>query len=200
MTVATHKPTGRDQVTDALVAAAAKLFCERDPKEPSLRDIAAAAGVNHGLVHHYFGTKNTLIAAVLDRRAHELAARVDANADLYAVVESMVQDPDSHAFTRLLAYAVIEGWDNDDARLDGWITRRLLEMVDPGDVASSNPNAASTADAPSTRVAAILALIMGWDLFRDVLLPLVDVDPDDPDIDGAITDLAVELGARPYQR
>ena len=34
-----------------------------------MREIAAAAGVNHGLVHHYFGSKDALLRAVLDELA-----------------------------------------------------------------------------------------------------------------------------------
>jgi AcrR family transcriptional regulator len=39
------------------------------------RDIAAAAGVNHALIHYYFGTKDRLVIAVLDDANRQLIAR-----------------------------------------------------------------------------------------------------------------------------
>ena len=33
--------------------------------KPTLRDVAAEAGVSHGLVQHHFGTREQLIAAIM---------------------------------------------------------------------------------------------------------------------------------------
>jgi AcrR family transcriptional regulator len=62
-------PHGPDEVRAALLEAAARLFAEEGPKAVSVRRIAAAAGVNHGLVHHYFGSKEELLREVVRRRA-----------------------------------------------------------------------------------------------------------------------------------
>ena len=51
------KPAGKAEVSDALVDATIDLIVERG-LGISVREIAArAAGVNHGLVHLYFGGK-----------------------------------------------------------------------------------------------------------------------------------------------
>ena len=60
----------------ALLDAAATLFSARGPASVSVRDIAAHAGVNHGLVHRHFGSKQALVAGVLERGAREIAAMV----------------------------------------------------------------------------------------------------------------------------
>jgi AcrR family transcriptional regulator len=67
---------GRAASEDALVRAAAALFDEVGPHAVSVRAIAERAGVNHGLVHHYFGSKAGLVQAVLDRLAEESAAAI----------------------------------------------------------------------------------------------------------------------------
>ncbi|MDT8447182.1 MAG: TetR/AcrR family transcriptional regulator [bacterium] len=36
----------------------------------SVRKVAAAAGVNHGLVHHYFGSKEKMLCAAIEDLAH----------------------------------------------------------------------------------------------------------------------------------
>src|SRR4051794_17582796 len=41
----------------------------------STRDIAAEAGVNHGLIHYYFGTKDRLAIAALDEANRRLVQR-----------------------------------------------------------------------------------------------------------------------------
>ena len=52
---------GRAASEDALVRAAADLFEDVGPHAVSVRAIAERAGVNHGLVHHYFGSKSGLV-------------------------------------------------------------------------------------------------------------------------------------------
>src|SRR3954454_2866860 len=62
----------RDQMLDA----AGALFAERAYDEVSVEDIARAAGVARGLVHHYFGGRNDVYIALLERlgaqREHQL--------------------------------------------------------------------------------------------------------------------------------
>ena len=59
-------PRGDSEQTKVeIIAAARQLFAEHDLLAVSVRDVAKAAGVTHGLVHHYFGTKEQLIAEVL---------------------------------------------------------------------------------------------------------------------------------------
>ena len=53
----------RDQILDAANA----LFAERSFDEVSVEDIASAAGVTRGLVHHYFGGRKEVYIALLER-------------------------------------------------------------------------------------------------------------------------------------
>lgn len=74
------KPVGRrpqavaEQTRGELVAAARALFAERGVDAVSTRDIAAAAGVAHGLVRHHFGSKAGVWHAVVDAADAEFAA------------------------------------------------------------------------------------------------------------------------------
>lgn len=62
---------------DKLVAAAAELLGEIGPRATSVRMVADRAGVNHGLVHHYFSSKDGLLRAAMESLvdAHETWAR-----------------------------------------------------------------------------------------------------------------------------
>jgi AcrR family transcriptional regulator len=55
-----------DSARDALLAAAVELFAERGPASVSIRDIARHAGVNHGLVHRHFGSRDDLLAEAIE--------------------------------------------------------------------------------------------------------------------------------------
>jgi AcrR family transcriptional regulator len=48
-----------------ILEAARRLFGERDFAAVSIRDVAEAAGVSHGLVQHHFGTREELVGAVV---------------------------------------------------------------------------------------------------------------------------------------
>jgi AcrR family transcriptional regulator len=55
---------------------AGELFSERGVKEVSLRELARAADVTPGMIHYYFGDKQGLYQALLERALSRLLARV----------------------------------------------------------------------------------------------------------------------------
>lgn len=57
---------GRSSTRDDILAAARVLFGERGYDKASIRAIAAEAGVDPALVHHFFGTKDALFAAAME--------------------------------------------------------------------------------------------------------------------------------------
>jgi AcrR family transcriptional regulator len=56
-----------DQRRSELVETALRLFAERGFRATTIADIATATGTAHGLVYHYFSSKDELLEAVLDR-------------------------------------------------------------------------------------------------------------------------------------
>src|SRR5690606_16818410 len=77
----THRPTGRDEILDAVLDAADRLFAEASPTEVSLREIATEADVTYGLVHRHFGTKEALIERLLLRYQERWIGRLDRDPD-----------------------------------------------------------------------------------------------------------------------
>lgn len=59
------RPTGSSDTRDRILANARELFARNGIDKTSIRAIAAAAGVDSALVHHYFGTKQQLFAAAI---------------------------------------------------------------------------------------------------------------------------------------
>lgn len=57
---------------DAILKAAIDAFAESGFHGTKLRALARRAGVNQGLIHHYFGSKEALLNEVLQRAAEDL--------------------------------------------------------------------------------------------------------------------------------
>lgn len=71
-----------------LLAVAAEQFSERDYEAVSVGEVASAAGVAHGLLFHYFGSKRGLYLEVIAQAAEELT-RPLAPADGASVQEQL---------------------------------------------------------------------------------------------------------------
>jgi AcrR family transcriptional regulator len=56
-----------EQRSEQILDAANALFAERGYDEVTVEDIASAAGVTRGLVHHYFGGRKEVYIALLER-------------------------------------------------------------------------------------------------------------------------------------
>lgn len=79
----TRSPTGRasDDTRTLILAAALEAFSLKGFDGAKARDIAAGAGVNHGLIRYYFGSKLQLWKAAVDYAFAELSAGIDTVVD-----------------------------------------------------------------------------------------------------------------------
>jgi AcrR family transcriptional regulator len=59
------RPAGNSDTRERILASARELFARNGIRNTSIRAVAAAAGVDSALVHHYFGTKERLFAAAV---------------------------------------------------------------------------------------------------------------------------------------
>jgi AcrR family transcriptional regulator len=91
---------GKPQTRGAILEAARQLFAEHGFDKTTMRAIAAGAGVDPALVHHYFGTKRDLFIAVID--PPEDPARVLAG----------LAGESRERFGEALVLAVLQTWDS----------------------------------------------------------------------------------------
>jgi AcrR family transcriptional regulator len=75
------KTNARSATEDALLDAAERLIVEVGYAGVTTRRLAEEAGVNHGLVHYYFGSIENLLLRALERFTQQLLARQQ---ELYA--------------------------------------------------------------------------------------------------------------------
>src|SRR5262245_53478169 len=104
-----QRPRGREAVMAAVLDAATTLFAARGPASVSVRDIAAAAGVNHALVHRHFGSKQEVLRAVLERTVQEIAAATSEIADSRISLQQRFKVVAEHGdYWRVLARASLD--------------------------------------------------------------------------------------------
>jgi AcrR family transcriptional regulator len=65
----------RAEATEALLDAAERLLVQQGHAGITSRALASEAGVNHGLVHYYFGSMEEVLVQVLERFTERLVAR-----------------------------------------------------------------------------------------------------------------------------
>src|SRR3954453_6099408 len=80
-TLAANKSSARATAEEVLFDAAERLLVEVGYAGISTRRLADEAGVNHGLVHYYFGSNENLLVQMLERFTARLIARQE---ELYA--------------------------------------------------------------------------------------------------------------------
>lgn len=186
----------------ALIAAGTELFAEHGPDAVSLRTVAQHAGVNYGLVHRHFGTKEALLKAVTEPQLAGLKADLAALPPgppelVLGRVLAAVHKRD--AYWRLLARAMLAGKDPSEVQSEfpaaewllGWLSTpdgrsRLVDGVDPRQV-----------------LALMMATGLGWMVFEPFLRAVSGLDgrdgqpPDQAPLMGLIARLLASLMAPP---
>lgn len=72
------RPQQKGDIRAALLDAASSLMRELDTVEVGILDIAARAAVNHGMIRYYFGSKEGMLLALLDRDVGVRIRQIDA--------------------------------------------------------------------------------------------------------------------------
>ena len=75
MLESTLEPGRRDDTASRIINAAERLFIRDGIEATSLRAVTREAGVNVAAIHYYFGSRDELLRAVLDRIIKPLNAR-----------------------------------------------------------------------------------------------------------------------------
>ncbi|MEU4341929.1 TetR/AcrR family transcriptional regulator [Nocardia sp. NPDC023852] len=122
---------------ERLLAAAERLLSTERYDDVSVRGICAEAEANPAAVHYHFGSKEALVAALLEDRlgplwAARLAAVTARHGSVSAVVEAVIEpfvqlsgDPMGRVHLRLLAQYVLgrhtTSWHQPWFRMDSWV-------------------------------------------------------------------------------
>lgn len=175
-----------NDVEEALIEAAANALADVGPRVMSVRSVAAAAGVNHGQVHHYFGGKQGLVTAAMRRLAQEhLAAALTRWGDAALPPPGRLREDDR--YVRAVMRTVLDG-DMETALLEIRegisVPRRILAAT-----AAKQGRDEPTTEAKAALIASF-ALELAWAGLEPFFLELVDVRDDEVD---DIADLVMRI-------
>jgi AcrR family transcriptional regulator len=158
---------GNQDTKQSILESARAVFAESGYDKASVRAIAAAAGVDPALIHHYFGTKEKLFLATMNSPinpaevipAAMAGPRDQAGERLVALVLSVWDSPAGSAAVALIRSAMSNEW---TARLmrEFVVTQVLRRAVAELDI--------DVAEAP-TRAALVATQIGGLAMVRYVL-------------------------------
>ncbi len=101
---------GARPAADAILRAAAELFTSRDPAEVTLREVADHAGVNYGLVHRHFRTKEALLTALFRRLTMFGSRHLERSSDASDAVDHLFR-ASAGGFAQLFTSMVVSGVD-----------------------------------------------------------------------------------------
>ncbi|MDX2380630.1 MAG: TetR/AcrR family transcriptional regulator [Acidimicrobiia bacterium] len=161
------------EIVEAVTSAAGRLLLERSPSAVSMRDIAAEADVNLGLIHRYVGSKDDVIALVLSRHSSQARTAlrdIPEGAVLERVAAVIVDRPGTGP---LIAGLILDGVDVTTLKGDFPLLEQLAH------------------DGAELQAAITYALALGWEVFGPSLLQAVggdsDVVPSRDELVGALT-------------
>ena len=167
-----NRPTrNRVDAEERLIVAAGELLGEVGPRSMSVRNVAERAGVNHGLVHHYFGGKDGLMKAAMKRlvEEHAVFAREVSHGDPIPAPLLLNHDP---KYLRAVVRAVLD----DEMEL---ATTEITEgvSVPRGAItyAVENRNMDESDVHMKAMVAVSMAMEMGWAALEPFLFAVVEV-------------------------
>ena len=175
-----EQPTQPRKQTEAeakLIAAAADLLGEVGPRAMSVRMVAERAGVNHGLVHHYFGSKEGLMRAAMLLLVEQHAEDVREKSHGNPIPDALVLTSEPR-YLRAVVRAVLD----NEMEL---ATMELEAGVSIPRGALQHVAKMRQLDEPDTQIKALaaigMALEMGWSALEPFLFAVTDVPTDEQD-------------------
>lgn len=167
----------RERVEQELVAAAADLLGEVGPRAVTVRMIAERAGVNHGLIHHYFGGKSELLRTAMTRliEEHRDFAKERSGGRAFPAPLALTED---QRYLRAVVRAVLDG-ENELATIEidtGYsVPRGALEHL----------TARRRLNEPDVETKALvamgMALEMGWAALEPFIMAVTNISDDEID-------------------
>jgi AcrR family transcriptional regulator len=170
-----------DETRTAIIAAARELFASIGYAATSNRSVAAAAGVTHGTVYHYFKTKLDLFGAVVDQAYDQLLAILGSTTlpaefgDRITAIGSLISDVHSKdpALLQFLARVPLERARNPEIRdavgPSAWATYDLVrQFVASGVVSGDLASDIDTETMSGTLTACLLGITLYSELESEV--------------------------------
>jgi AcrR family transcriptional regulator len=165
----------RRATTDTILAAAELLFAEHGYAAVTVRDIGAAAGVSHALVHRYLGSKESIYLAVMEKNEGLLLRAAGDTDDLPVALSRLIHAGLDHhrVYLRLIAQSALHGMPFETAIGHLPATEHVIAMAEARSAARAEGGAAPP---PRLVIAALCALFIEWVVLEPWLVPATHLE------------------------
>ncbi|WP_051326994.1 TetR/AcrR family transcriptional regulator [Desulfatibacillum aliphaticivorans] len=172
-----RKPHGRDEVMASVLEAASELFANKGVAGVSVRDIAAKAGVNHGLIHRHFGSKEVLRRQTQEKLSADLIGEMGPGSSFEETMSMAWAALLKHdAYWRVLARTLLDGKWQGEIQSDFPFVDLAVQMAKKE---QEQGRVIEDAD-PKMIVAGIMAMALGLEVFQDYILTAAKLKDGDP--------------------
>ncbi len=158
-----------------MLDAAEKLFSARGFADVSIRDIAAAAGYSHALLHRYLGSKDEIYRAVLARNETTIRDAARGSADLHTALSIMLREGQLNhpEYLRLVITSALQGMPFATTKGSFPAMQRLIEIAEQRAAASGAVDPSQPP--PRFVIAVLVALDLGWAAMEDWIVQATDL-------------------------
>jgi AcrR family transcriptional regulator len=170
-----RRRSSREETSDAILDAAEGLFALRGYTAVTVREIAAAAGVSHALVHRYLGPKRAIYRAVLLRHETRIADAAPTQEDLTEATRLMAREAwlSQRTYLRLIAHSALHSLPYERTSGRFAATERLVELAERA--AAEGPGPTGGVAGPRFVIASLVAMLLGWSAAKDWLFPAAGI-------------------------
>lgn len=161
-----------DDPKAALLRAAAEIMAERSPSEVTLREIAARAGVNYGLIHRHYGTKDQLLVAIFQQFTDYGAEQIRASGSIHDAIERTFT-LDSGGFARILSWVALDGVPAENTFADTSGMATFQELIVEEWARRSPPERRDRFD-PRVVSSFVMLMISIWDFYAPYMQQVDD--------------------------
>jgi AcrR family transcriptional regulator len=172
-----HRPDPKG----AILRAAAELMAEHSPSDVSLRAIAARAGVNYGLIHRHYGTKDRLLVEIFQEFTDYGATHIRDSETIHEAIRRTFT-LDSGGFARILSWVALDGVAADKTFEDTSGMAAFQRLIENEWANESGPQRRERFD-PRVVSSFVMLMISIWDLYAPYMQQVDDWG--DRDLDDA---------------
>ena len=118
-----------DDASVAILRSTGELLARKSPSEVTLREIAKHAGVNYGLIHRHFGTKDELVLQLFRAFSDYGGSLMRDTGSIYTALQQAF-NAESGAFAEIFAWVILDRVEPERVWADRSLMGELAEQIE----------------------------------------------------------------------
>lgn len=171
--IAEHIRQDADKPSGAILQAAAELMAEHSPSSVSLREVASRAGVNYGLIHRHFGTKDRLVLALFQEFVLYGGEFIQASETIHDAIDGTFT-ADQGGWSRIFSWVALDDVPPEQTFRDTSIMAAFQDLIEAEWDAGGPAPARRERFDPRIVSSFVMLMISVWDLYAPYMRQVDD--------------------------